>query len=200
MTDYIPPESQVNEYAVFTEKALALALRQIGITECESNISPKRLKSCAYHFLRDMYRIESEQRGTVSATKFAGYWAFWIRKVKPIGHAYDPSNPNFQIDRQLSEIDTINELMGIDVAINFLADLGKGNVHDVHDFIRFDCANSCDGASCLRTYAKAFFNFHDGINQKYLINSLAHRTFGPHHLTIILENLVYAACRGRQAA
>jgi len=120
----LPPEDQVVKFSVATERALILALEQNGITEANFSLSPLRVKMLSFYFLRDMYRIEHEQNGKISATKFAGYWAFWIRKIKPIGSAFDPTNENFGTKTHLAEKTTINEVVAVDVGLNFLAHEG----------------------------------------------------------------------------
>lgn len=194
---HVPPEDQVVRFSFSTERAIVRVLHQNGIVEPHFTLSPMKVKMLSFYFLRDMYRIEEEQSKKVSATKFAGYWAFWIRKIKPIGSAFNPSHHTFNGEKhELSEITTINELVAIDVAINFLAHEGKGRDDGhLHDFIRYDCETECDGGKCLLTYAQRFFEFRSNINQNYLLSSLSHRTFGPHHMTMLLEHLAFAGCR-----
>lgn len=193
----LPPEDQVVKFSVATERALILALEQNGITEANFSLSSLRVKMLSFYFLRDMYRIENEQNGKISATKFAGYWAFWIRKIKPIGSAFDPTNENFGTKTHLAEKTTINEVVAVDVGLNFLAHEGKGQPDGhVHDFIRYDCKTECNGSDCMLSYAQKFFEFRKNINQKYLLSSMSHRTFGPHHTTMLFEQLVFGGCRG----
>jgi hypothetical protein len=193
----VPPETQVVQFSFSTERAIVRALHQNGITEPHFSLSPMKIKALSFYFLRDMYRIEEEQSRKISSTKFAGYWAFWIRKIKPIGNAFNPNHDDFNGDKhEMSEVTTINELIAIDVATNFLAHEGKGAEDGhMHDFIRHDCAEECNGATCLLSYAQRFFEFRGNINQGYLLSSLMHRTFGPHHMTMILEHMVFAGCR-----
>ncbi|MQB22564.1 hypothetical protein DXT90_18225 [Agrobacterium tumefaciens] len=183
-------------FAIATEQAVVRSLNQKGIYGEDFSFLRKRCKKLAFFFLRDMYRIEEEQEGKVSATKFAGYWAFWIRKFKPIAFAYLQSHEEYAAKRHLAEIDDINEIIAIDVALNFLAHEGKGHEDGfLHDFIRHDCDKPCDGKTCLLSYSQKYMEYRNAINQKYLISCLSHRTFGPHHLTILFEQLVFGGCR-----
>jgi len=147
--------------------------------------------------LRDIYRNEQEQIGSITTKRFAGYWYVLIRKVKPSASGFDPRNENFGTRTRLAENTTINEVVAGDVGLEFLAQEGKGQPDGhVHDFIRYDCKTECNGSDCMLSYAQKFFEFRKNINQKYLLSSMSHRTFGPHHTTMLFEQLVYGGCRG----
>lgn len=199
MTTIVPPEYQVNRYASITELALRKILKSMDVAEEDYRILPRRLKELSNYFLRDLYRINEQQRGTISSTRFAGYWAFWIRKIKPIAYLYDKTATEYETDTESSEITDINERIAIQLGLKFLAHEGKGVSGQLHDFVRSQCDRTdCTGKECVNNYATDLFGFHDSLHQEYLVQSMKHRTFGPHHITIIFEHLLHAACRASQ--
>ena len=188
-----PPGALVDQYAAITHKIIERILSAMGDYEYE--LSPLRVSNVSYYFMRDIYRLNDRQNGAITATKFAGYWAFWIRKVKPIRFAYDRSHPSYMATKIAAEIPEINERVGLELALSFLAGEGKGAGDSLHDQVRYVCQKECDGSNCLHQYAKAFFTHHQGGMQEYLLYSLAYRTFGPHHLTMILDQMIFGSCR-----
>ena len=188
-----PPGALVDQYAAITHKIVERILSATGDFEYE--LSPLRISHVSYYFMRDIYRLNDRQGGAITATKFAGYWAFWIRKIKPIRFAYDRSHASYKTSKMASEVPEINERVGLELALSFLAGEGKGTGESLHDQVRYVCRKPCDGSACLHEYTRAFFTHHRGGMQEYLLYSLAYRTFGPHHLTMILDQMIFGSCQ-----
>jgi hypothetical protein len=187
-----PPEKIVNLYAAITHKVIDRIMIAMGDFDYE--ISPLRVADVSFYFMRDIYRLNDRQGGTITATKFAGYWAFWIRKVKPVLFAYDRSHSSYSTSKAAAEIAEINERLAFELAVSFLAGEGKGTDDSLHDQVRLECKKVCDGSTCLHSYTKKFFSHHGGRMQEYLIYSMAYRTFGPHHMTMILDQMIFGSC------
>ena len=73
-----PSSKMVASVAAATHSNIELILREKGVTDYR--ISDGRVRNLAFYFLRDILRIADRQGDEVSATKFAGYWAFSIRE------------------------------------------------------------------------------------------------------------------------
>jgi hypothetical protein len=160
-------------------------------------ISDNSVLDLSKFLLRDIQRIQERQKNKVSSIKFAGYWGFWIRKLKPISRAFrrgDDKNDPFK------EIIHINELVALEISICFILRIGAFAEHNVViDVIRGACKerarNACNGVDCVKEAAIDFMKFQNALNLKYLIHSMRHRTFGPHHFVTNLDHLVFGACR-----
>lgn len=89
----------------------------------------------------------------------------------------------------------INERVALEISVRLLIDL----IDNFPDNIRDGCTG-CDGKRCVEEYSTAYFAFDDRYFEKYMIYSMRHRTFGPHHFTAILDSLVFAACHRERLA
>ena len=117
--------------------------------------------------MRDIYRLDKQQRGTVSIAKWAGYWGFWIRKLKPIKMA---SLTEFKIINVKDAV-AINEIVALQFALEIVAvhrSTGK-----LEDRVIAGCAkrrlNECDGIKCFWEHATKYLNFNDEFFSKYII-------------------------------
>ena len=185
-----PDSKMVASVAAATHSNIELILREKGVTDYR--ISDGRVRNLAFYFLRDILRIADRQGDEVSATKFAGYWAFWIRKIKPILYA------NKSSEQGSGEIDEVNEKVCLELSLSFLQKQGKGEGELLHDSVRSTCLSACDGANCLRSYALAFFSDANQSVHEYITYSMAFRTFGPHHMTMLLDQMVFAFCHSNR--
>ena len=145
-------------------------------------------------FLRDIYRIDRQQRGSISVAKFAGYWGFWIRKLKPLSQP----KPIADCVLEENEIKAINEYVAVVYAVKFLIELRGGAVFDDHVSQR--CreieSGACDGMKCVSQYTEKYMNFENRFFLRYIVYSMRHRTFGPHHFALLIETLIFGACSG----
>lgn len=145
--------------------------------------------------MRDIYRLSNEQTDSIAITKYAGYWAFWVRKLKPIRWAFDRDHAEYGSQQENSELSNINELIALEIAITLLPSERVENVGPpLADPNRSHCQKSCNGVDCFNLYAKDFFSVHDRYNENYIIYSMRHRTFGPHHMTMLLDSIVFGSC------
>jgi hypothetical protein len=176
-------------------KALIIEIAARLRVDC--TVSDNAIIDLARFFLRDIQRIKEQQKDKVSSIKFAGYWGFWIRKLKPLSRAFKAGD---DITDPKNEIITINEVVALEVSLSFLLRISQFAQHDiVIDVVRGACskknARTCNGSDCLRQATRDFMIFKNALNLKYLIHSMRHRTFGPHHFVTNLDHLVFSACR-----
>ena len=189
-------EDDVAALAAATESLLLEVSKRLGIS---SELSRKNVFNVAKYFLRDINRIRDRQDGSISAIKFAGYWGFWIRKLKPLSRAFKFGDSR---DDYKKEIVEVNELVALEISVAFIVRIGSLVEHKVViDPIRGNCGcrntGACDGAECAKQAAISFMKFNNYLNLRYIVYSMRHRTFGPHHLVTNLDHIVFGACRAR---
>lgn len=191
------PDSEVQFFADRSYRIISDVLESFGLTEADYELDKDILVELAEFFLRDIYRIDKQQRGSVSIAKWAGYWGFWIRKLKPIsildfkeGDAY----PNLTHE----DVVHINEIVALQFSLEIVAKYRE--VGALEDLVLKQCkqveSGDCDGVECFWKYASHYLNFGDEFYSKYLTYSMRNRTFGPHHFALLMENIIFASCRG----
>jgi hypothetical protein len=185
-----PDSSMVAAVAAATQANIEFILDTKGITDFQ--ISKGRVRNISFYLLRDILRIGDRQDDEISATKFAGYWAFWIRKIKPILYANKIEN------ERSTEIEEVNEKVCLLLAFALLESQGKGEGEFLHDSVRSVCHKPCDGANCFQSYANYFFSESNKSVHEYITYSMAYRTFGPHHMTMLLDQMVFASCHSNR--
>ncbi len=169
-------------------------------------ISPAKIFDLAHAFTKDLNRIVSNQlhknkSDGVSIYKYAGYWAFWIRKTKPITYAVKKSNLQIKPSGEYGSSDfqdellDINERVALEIALSLIVLSRKENLIEA-DTVRFQCSKKeiCDGSQCLIKYWRELFNFNEKGVLNYLIYSMRYRTFGPHHFVLMLQIISHGAC------
>jgi hypothetical protein len=183
------PDKQVAFLAAECEIVCNSILKDLDI---EAEVDNHIVNQLTTFFLRDIYRIDQQQRGSVSLAKHAGYWAFWIRKLKPISKAVASENSYLSKD----EIESINEVVAVFFAIQLVVEMrqsGSGG-----DIVRRKClsdkANPCDGIVCFEKYITDYLDFENRFFLKTLAYSMRNRTFGPHHFALLIEGLIYSSC------
>lgn len=194
MSEYVDVK-EVAAIAVATRLLIRQITQELQI-ECQ--VSDKIVAELSKYFLRDINRLRERQSNRISCVKFAGYWAFWIRKLKPISLAFHVGSEKTTKD----EVTHINELVALEVSISYILKVGNlSHTETISDPIRGACrlrlAGNCDGISCVRQSAYDYVRFDDAANLKYLVYSMRHRTFGPHHFVTNLDHMVFGACRAK---
>lgn len=182
--------------ALATHRLIERTLNAGGVTQF--TLSPIRIRQLADALEKDLRRIEDNQGAGIALTKVVGYWAFWIRKTRPVIIAYEGIAPASGEPNLFSEIADINERVALEFAVSALSSQSReGGV--IHDPFRSECkASSCDGRACMRAYARYTLNIHDNVFEKYLLYSMRFRTFGPHHFVMLLDQMLISACFGQQ--
>lgn len=196
MSDSTTPKSQADidlerEVATATSYMLDHVSNTLGMKRWE--ISRDKTKEVAYYLLRDIDRLSDQQGPKVSETKFASYWAFWVRKVKPIRVAYRMTTENgVEVEKECTDV---NERAAIEIAISFLT----GQLPDYQNRVTGKCGN-CDGGQCFNRFAATYFKVRQKHYYEYLVYSLGKRTFGPHHLSAVFDALIFSSCRANTPA
>jgi hypothetical protein len=154
----------------------------------EYQISRPITRHVYFHFMRDMDKLFGNQEHGVVGTKYIGYLAFWLRKLKPISFAYKTADDKA---KERNEIIYINETVAVEMAASLLIANGRHRMGNT----RGACGSSaCDGHNCVSRYITNLLIHSDARFHKYLVYSMAHRTFGPHHLCSILDGIEFGAC------
>ncbi len=191
------PHNEVQYFADRSYRIITDILKSLGIAKAEHEIKRDILVEVAEFFLRDIYRIDKQQRGSVSIAKWAGYWAFWVRKLKPISMVNLADNVEY---KKISHRDAvhINEIVSLQLALEIVAKYRE--FEGLEDIVGRNCKKvqdrKCDGVDCFWKFATRYMNFHDEFYWKYLTYSMRNRTFGPHHFVFLMENIIFSACSG----
>ena len=191
------PHNEVQYFADRSYRIITDILESLGVTEAEHEIDRDILVEIAEFFLRDIYRIDKQQRGSVSIAKWAGYWAFWVRKLKPISMANLADDVDYEKITHQDAVH-INEIVSLHLALEIVAKYREFD--GLEDIVGRNCRKvqnrECDGVVCFWKFATRYMNFHDEFYSKYLTYSMRNRTFGPHHFALLMENIIFSACSG----
>jgi len=191
------PHNEVQYFADRSYRIVSDILESLGVSETEHEIDRDILVEVAEFFLCDIYRIDKQQRGSVSIAKWAGYWAFWVRKLKPISMVNLDDEVEYE---NISHQDAvhINEIVSLQLALEIVAKYREFD--GLEDIVGRHCKKiqngECDGVSCFWKFAIRYMNFSDEFYSKYLTYSMRNRTFGPHHYALLMENIIFSACTG----
>lgn len=189
-----PDPARVARLAATTARRLAQLVQELN---CEAIISHENVRNVAFYTLRDLERLSYQQGESISASKLAGYWAFWVRKLKPVSSCFpvdaDPED-------YLAEVSNVNEVLSLELGLSALLDLDRRDAAALQDPVRSACALDCDGRQCLAKYATSFFEFNNRHNQKYITYSMRYRTFGPHHFSSLFDSLIFGGCDNTRVA
>lgn len=183
----IDPDA-ITSVAAATFAILEKVLPATGITH--HRISKAKVLEVAECLVKDISRLIPVQHNQIADSKYAAYWAFWIRKLKPVTEAWIVHNGHDV------EVTDINERAALEFAI---ATLKNGGKH-ANDLVRGQCNLPCDGAACIDKYLTQYFQFANNHYSEYIVYSLGKRTFGPHHLCAVLDSFIFASCSRAQAA
>ncbi len=161
-------ELRTAKYLTILQKLIPKALGECGVpdggTWCKHDIV---LSEIAYHAAKDIQRLNVYQNDGLDPLKAAAYFAFWIRKLKPIGSAENGGK----------QITDINERVAVAIFTALISEITSTNKNYEETIV---------------PRLKKFLNQDQDYN--YLIDSMRHRTFGPHHFYIMARTLcAYAA-------
>jgi hypothetical protein len=188
------PDDEQEFFAAKSSEVIEQLLASKGVEESEYSLDDDVLLEIAAFFLRDIYRIDQQQRGTVSIAKWAGYWAFWIRKLKPISMTEIEQYSHITVEDAVN----INELIAVQFALEIVGSYRADAKFE--DRVMLACSKAqerqCNGVDCFWKHAEKYLNFGDEFFLKYILYSMRNRTFGPHHFALLIENIIFASCDG----
>ena len=150
------PHNEIQYFADRSYRVVRGILASFGVEDGEAEVDRDILVEIAEFFLRDIYRIDKQQRGSVSIAKWAGYWAFWIRKLKPVSMAQIPGDQHYK-SISIDDAVNINERVALQFAYEIVAEY-RENV-GLEDLVFSHCskakAGECNGVDCFwRPYRK----------------------------------------------
>lgn len=187
------PDYQVTVLFQIIKKILLNHLNERALHD-RLYISDAILYETVLFWLRDLYKLDYQQRGNVSLSKYAGYLGFWVRKLKPVSNAFPSENTEPK-----AEITNINEIIALDISISVI-------IHELRqddksrsflDTLSIRCEKCPGQSNCFSRYVKHYFSYNGRAKQHYLTYSMRSRTFGPHHFVNELDHLIYASCPHR---
>jgi hypothetical protein len=163
--------------------------------KAEAEISFRICEEIIVHHLRDMDRLYAIHHALVHPTKHCSYLAFWVRKLKPIYKAVKIDLVATATNRAEVEIEheitNVNEIVAIHCALRNL------RTYIADDLAGLDPTKSpAEYLGILEDVLIDFFNEPNGAfdpagtRGKALVYDMRFRTFGPHHLTHTLVNIL----------
>lgn len=210
------PPYQVGSLSTICEIVIGEILKHHRI---ESDLCSNTLYNAAKYCLRDLYRIDAQQNSSITISKFAGYWGFWVRKLKPLSSAYflpelsedgTYSPENLGEDGELSTdykqknvVENVNEIIALELAVNLIIELRKSAEgidpkFAFEDKVRDACTaipgGKCNKVDCFMEYTKNYLFFDQNYHFDYITYSMRHRTFGPHHFVMLMDQMLYSSC------
>ncbi|MXQ07888.1 hypothetical protein GQ651_08520 [Alphaproteobacteria bacterium GH1-50] len=191
------PTNEIGFFADRSYRIINEILASLSVEPNEASIDKDILLEVSEFFLRDIYRVDKQQRGSVSIAKWAGYWGFWIRKLKPVKMQTLEDDATYKTI-SIEDAVNINERVAFQFALEIVA--GHRKYGGFQDHVYRNCslaaAGECDGVDCFWKFALRYMNFEDEFFSNYITYSMRNRTFGPHHFALLLENIVFSSCRG----
>ncbi|CAA7616805.1 hypothetical protein MTBLM5_20233 [Magnetospirillum sp. LM-5] len=200
------PEGVEGEEVIWTQAQNLRIIMQDCLAELaiQGRISMAVTLDVIRRWRRDVLRLEDGQPKGVHPVKYIAYQVFWIRKLKPVSDAYrisDLKQREALGDRVLAtrEIITINERLAVHVAVKSLrrwATTGKYPLPKGGDGEQWTPLD----VTILDEHLHEYLKFPDqperkGSTYENLIYNQRFRTFGPHHLSHILDQAVFGTLR-----
>lgn len=165
-----------------------------------ANLSKALFFDAALHWLGDSARLMAREPKGIRPAKHVAYLAFWIRKIKPISRAYPvavwaaAANAGTLPDPTYEIVD-INERLAIKYAFEVLADFSKNEKVTIHTSGEDDAHSLKYNEGLYKDFVTKYCEQKLGNSGKTVFETLVHnmryRTFGPHHLVHIFDQVVF---------
>lgn len=135
----------------------------------------------------------------IRPAKYVGFIAFWVRKLKPISRAFKHADivkqqGRYKVD-SAKEVRHINELVAIKLAVEVLREFLEANLVTVPNAPGSKPTMIEWNPEAYEAELKSFFDQKLGPDGMSVIESLLYdmryRTFGPHHLVHLFDQLVF---------
>lgn len=184
-------DSHEREALVIIREYINAALEELGVEA--RDVSAARLTRAAHHFAKDIAKMKIYQDDSVSITKYVRYLCFWIRKTAPVGAVYRRGDSQKEEGRSTSDI---NALVSIFVMKNLLIDISAN--YDASSWMPPYREKIEENPEAFREGVAQFFRryYFDLHHLDYIRHCMSFRTFGPHHMVIVCDYLVYGAFFG----
>lgn len=167
----------------------------------DAYMSDERIFEVASYLLRDLGRIEHDQKGKVSITKYVAYLGFWFSKLKPINGVYTTSEEGAQ-----SEICDINERVALVLMDRVFWSIVYAD-KDSSPSVWADCekaggrekcsialGNKSIKGLCYKLKNRNFLTDHEKRYQNYIVYGLRHRSISPYFLVNYLDEGIFYSC------
>lgn len=159
-------------------------------------ISEEGALQVASYALRDIRRLEQDQKKGVSVSKYVAYVGFWLGKLKPVGKV--SLNRNHQTD----EILDINERLVLPLMDRLLLMMARANPaiwpSPWRDCSVTACTRDFSGkpvrGECYRIKNRAYRKAYQKRYSDYIAYGLRHRALSPYHLVSYLDQAMYMSC------
>ncbi len=176
------------EAYVYLREYIGGALGELGLEA--QKVSDARLVRAAHHFAKDIAKMKMYQDDNISVTKYVGYMCFWIRKMSPVCAVHKAGDSEQKEGKNTSDI---NSLVAIFVMKNLTIDMSKN--FSTSSWITPYKKKIDENPDGFREGIASFFRryYFDLSHLEYVRHCMSVRTFGPHHMVMLCDHLVYGA-------
>lgn len=164
----------------------------------DSYISDERMFEVASYVIRDLERLENDQNGKISITKYVAYIGFWFSKLKPI-RAVSVISADEDVDKEVIDI---NENVALVLMDRVFWSIVYQN-QDAYprtwkncntDACKFAANGKTIHGGCFRTKNTAYLTGHANRFRKYIVYCLRFRAVSPYFLVNYLEQSIFMSC------
>ena len=162
----------------------------------EGQVSLKICLDIIHHYDMDIIRHLGHQE-TINAAKTISYMSFWIRKLKPISGAYRYRDIDSAPDKRTiepNELHDVNERAAISIALELLQSLALNGHLPKSKHTDDEVARRVTNYFTRYLHESPDSSPGAKNNSEQLIYDMRYRTYGPHHLTNILNHAISHAC------
>lgn len=154
------------KHAIQLERIIPSLIGKHGVRAIDIRAN-NPFEEVGYNAALDLVKLDLYHREGTQFSKFAGYVAFWVRKLKPITCAYDNDN---------NIVEDINEKLSVWLALELLR----------QDYIKSNKSSD----ELLRHFDQKAKLVLDPKQLNYIIHCMRARTFGPHHYVIMINMMI----------
>jgi|SRR5580698_3801460 hypothetical protein len=160
-------------------------------------VSPEKLLEAVRYALRDLDRLEVDQKQEFSITKYVGYLGFWFAKLKPLTNVQLRAEG---VGTTSVEVLDVNEKVVFPLLRRLLLRMTRKAQEMVPALWRtcsnVKCAKAGDGklGKCFFKKIDAFLVALGGRYHEYLFYTLRYRPASPYILVAVLDQAMHFSC------
>lgn len=189
------------ELADLTQKILINAQASSGqiLFNPETFLSDDRIFEVAKYALRDLQRIEYDQKNRVAISKYAAYVGFWFAKLKPINTVYLVSDGTEPGEREIEDINERVVLTLIDRILLKIAYVDPDVVPAIWKNCEIKaCSREFSGhhvaGACYFAKNRRFLTGFEGRHSDYIVYCLRFRSVSPYFLVNYIDQSLQLSC------
>jgi hypothetical protein len=162
-------------------------------------VSIDRILTVSAYVMRDLARVNKDQKDSTSVAKFVGYIGFWFSKIKPINVVKKCTidKNGVPVDREIQDINERVALVLMDRALLRLAsasDLSISTVWDECDIHDCKLDNKSKNGLCFFKKNSLFKSKFGYRFSDYLVYTMRFRAGSPYLMVNYIEQSIFFSC------